>query len=58
MWQHLENIYKENNIKAKYDVRDDMAYYNESEPDIEKLKAAKRFQAKHCVLKMMYFIYL
>lgn len=41
MWQYLENIYKENNIKAKYDVRDDISYYNESEPDIEKLKAAK-----------------
>lgn len=41
MWKYLENIYKENNIKAKYDVRDDISYYNESEPDIEKLKAAK-----------------
>lgn len=41
LWQHLENIYEENNIKARYDVRDDIAYYNESEPDIEKLKAAK-----------------
>jgi len=41
LWKHLENIYEENNIKARYDVRDDIAYYNESEPDIEKLKAAK-----------------
>ncbi len=41
LWKHLENIYSENNIKARYDVRDDISYYNESEPDIEKLKAAK-----------------
>ncbi len=41
LWKHLENIYDENNIKARYDVRDDISYYNESEPDIEKLKAAK-----------------
>ncbi len=41
LWKHLENIYSENNIKAKFDVRDDISYYNESEPDIEKLKAAK-----------------
>ena len=32
---------EENNIIAKYDVREDIAYYNESEPDIEKLKQAK-----------------
>jgi len=41
LWKHLDNIYKTNNIKARFDVRDDIAYYNESEPDIEKLKAAK-----------------
>lgn len=41
LWKHLENVYNENKIKARFDVRDDIAYYNESEPDIEKLKAAK-----------------
>ncbi len=41
LWKHLENVYDENKIKARYDVRDDISYYNESEPDIEKLKAAK-----------------
>ncbi len=41
LWKHLENVYDENKIKARFDVRDDIAYYNESEPDIEKLKAAK-----------------
>lgn len=39
--EYLAEIFDENNIIAKYDVREDIAYYNESEPDIEKLKAAK-----------------
>ena len=39
--EYLSEIFDENNIIAKYDVREDIAYYNESEPDIEKLKAAK-----------------
>ncbi len=41
LYEHLENVYKNNNIVAKFDVRDDIAYYNESEPDINKLKKAK-----------------
>ncbi len=41
LFEHLENVYKNNNIIAKYDVRDDIAYYNESEPDIDKLKEEK-----------------
>lgn len=39
--EYLVDIFDENNIIAKYDVREDIAYYNESEPDIEKLKIAK-----------------
>ena len=39
--EYLEEIFDENNIIAKFDVREDIAYYNESEPDIDKLKAAK-----------------
>ncbi len=39
--EHLEKIYDENNIVSRYDARIDIAYYNESEPDIEKLKTAK-----------------
>ena len=34
--EYLEEIFNENNIVAKYDVREDISYYNESEPDIEK----------------------
>lgn len=39
--EYLATIFEENNIIAKYDVREDISYYNESEPDIEKLKQAK-----------------
>ncbi len=39
--EHLGNIYDINNINSRFDVRADIAYYNESEPDIEKLKQAK-----------------
>ena len=39
--EYLIEIFEENNIIAKFDVREDIAYYNESEPDIDKLKAAK-----------------
>ncbi len=39
--EYLEQIFEENNIIAKFDVREDISYYNESEPDIDKLKAAK-----------------
>ena len=39
--EYLSEIFEENNIIAKFDVREDIAYYNESEPDIDKLKQAK-----------------
>lgn len=39
--QLLLNIFEQNKIVAKFDIREDIAYYNESEPDIDKLKQAK-----------------
>ena len=39
--EYLNEIFEESNIIAKFDVREDIAYYNESEPDIDKLKQAK-----------------
>ena len=39
--EYLTEIFDKNNIAAKFDVREDISYYNESEPDIEKLKLAK-----------------
>lgn len=38
---YLKEIFDTNEIIGKYDTRVDIAYYNESEPDIEKLKEAK-----------------
>ena len=38
----LDEIFNKNEIIAKYDIREDIAYYNESEPDIEKLTQAKK----------------
>lgn len=37
----LREIFDDNDIIGRYDTRVDIAYYNESEPDIEKLKLAK-----------------
>lgn len=39
--EYLSEVFKTNKIVSKFDIREDIAYYNESEPDIEKLKAAK-----------------
>ncbi|MCD8024681.1 MAG: hypothetical protein LUE64_04030 [Candidatus Gastranaerophilales bacterium] len=42
LYIHLLDVYKNNNIISMFDVREDIAYYNESEPNIEKLKTAKK----------------
>lgn len=39
---YLTAVFAESHITAKYDVRADITYYNESEPNPEKLRAAKR----------------
>ena len=39
--QYLIKVFENNNITSKFDTRVDIAYYNESEPDIEKLKQSK-----------------
>jgi len=39
--EYLIKIFNDNNIVGRYDTRVDIAYYNESEPDIEKLKSEK-----------------
>ena len=38
---YLKEMFDENNITSRFDTRVDIAYYNESEPDIDKLKAAQ-----------------
>lgn len=39
--RYLVQIFDDCDIKGRYDTRVDIAYYNESEPDIEKLKLEK-----------------
>jgi len=39
--RYLNDVFEENNIIGRFDTRVDIAYYNESEPDINKLKEAK-----------------
>ncbi|MBN1779162.1 MAG: hypothetical protein JW816_03015 [Candidatus Buchananbacteria bacterium] len=38
---YLEEIFAENNIVSRYYFRNDIVYYNESEPDPEKMRAEK-----------------
>ncbi len=39
---YLETLFAENSIIGKYDIREDVVYYNESEPDPVRLKVAKQ----------------
>lgn len=39
--QYLSNVFNKNKIIGRFDTRVDIAYYNESEPDINKLKEDK-----------------
>ena len=39
--EYLVEVFEKNNIISCFDTREDIAYYNESEPDIEKLKQSK-----------------
>lgn len=56
--EYLEKIFEENNIIAKYDVREDISYYNESEPDIDKLKAAKQEGEKQRTKNDLFYLSL
>ena len=39
--EYLKEVFDENDIIGRFDTRVDIAYYNESEPDIDKLKQSK-----------------
>ena len=56
--EYLIEIFDENNIIAKFDVREDISYYNESEPDIEKLKQAKIEGEKQRTKNDMFYLSL
>lgn len=40
--QNFVEVLERNEIKGKYDTREDISYYNESEPDIKKLNEEKK----------------
>lgn len=42
MADYLMQIFEENNIRSRYEIRIDQKYYNESEPDIATLLAEKK----------------
>ncbi len=54
----LDEIFIANKIIAKYDIRTDISYYNESEPDINKLKADKVAGEEKRTKNDMYYLTL
>lgn len=58
MSQYLFEVFESNNIKSMFDTREDIAYYNESEPDIEKLKKAKVEGEKQRTKNDLFFLSL
>lgn len=56
--EYLDEIFEENDIAAKFDVREDIAYYNESEPDIDKLKKAKLEGEKQRTMNDLFYLSL
>ncbi len=58
MSQYLFEVLESNNIKSMFDTREDIAYYNESEPDIEKLKQAKVEGEKQRTKNDLFFLSL
>ena len=56
--QYLADVFEHNNITSCFDTREDIAYYNESEPDIEKLKLAKTEGEKQRTKNDLFFLSL
>ena len=56
--QYLLEVFEQNNIESIFDTREDIAYYNESEPDIEKLKIAKTEGEKQRTKNDLFFLSL
>ncbi len=56
--EYLLEVFNSNNVTSTFDTREDIAYYNESEPDIEKLKAAKAEGEKQRTENDLFFLSL
>ncbi len=55
---NLLEVFDENDIKGRFDTREDISYYNESEPDINKLKQAKLEGESKRTLNDMFYLSL
>lgn len=53
---YLINVFNKNDIVGRFDTRVDIAYYNESEPDIDKLKASKIKGEEKRTLNDMFYL--
>ena len=56
--QYLVEVFDSNRIQSRFDTREDISYYNESEPDIEKLKQAKVEGEKQRTKNDLFFLSL
>ena len=56
--QYLLEVFDSNKINSRFDTREDISYYNESEPDIEKLKEAKVEGEKQRTKNDLFFLSL
>lgn len=56
--QYFTEVIETNNIKGKFDTRADISYYNESEPDINKLNEAKNAGEKLRTKNDLFFLTL
>ena len=56
--QYLLEVFDSKKINSRFDTREDISYYNESEPDIEKLKQAKTEGEKQRTKNDLFFLSL
>lgn len=56
--QYFTEVIKENKINGKFDTRQDISYYNESEPDIKKLNEAKKAGEEKRTLNDLFYLAL
>lgn len=56
--QYFTEVIETNDIKGRFDTRADIAYYNESEPDIKKLNEAKKIGEAKRTQNDLYYLSL
>lgn len=56
--QYFAEVLEANDIKGRYDTRADISYYNESEPDIQKLNEAKKIGEDKRTMNDLFYLAL